>query len=299
MRQGLNAQFELVQTLGDLSNQATIHTFCSTDLVTGLPLTFSSPGLVRRMVPGGKEGDRVLVVEEPGWRLAAVVQASAAFPGLAPMRIKLPDDPQAPSHWAWCADGGIWNNLGTQGIEGDPRVPDLSVLCVNASAGAKPMRVWWCFVPGVSSVAAVARSVNILNLNTVAPRIEAIDRGVSRWAENQAAGGPAAPFTIVADMRPIAEAVELLFALPVDVGVQNLVATPWWIDLTARDRPDYIRTKTKLSKVKEKEVLALLLRGYANAWLASLTIQPFEASDLDDQHVRDISARLDVILAGT
>ena len=232
VRQGLTAQFDLNETLGDVAKHTTtIHTFCSTDLVTGMPLTFSSPGRVRRRVSGGKEGDRELIVEQPRWRLAAVVQASAAFPGIPPMRVKFPELAGAPSRWALCADGGIWNNLGTQGIGDQPHLPEMSVLCVNASARAKPMRPGWCFVPGIGVAAAVARSVNILNLNTVAPRIEAIDRDVLLWAQNSAAAVQSLPPTIVADMRSVADSVDLLRALPVDVGVDDLVATPWWIAL--------------------------------------------------------------------
>lgn len=283
-------------SLASLSGRAIAHEFCATDLVAGLPLTFSSrPAQIRRDAPGGDPA----VVETSQLSLAAVVRASAAFPGITPMLLPLEADPtRRLGRLAFCADGGIWNNLGTQAIDNDPSRHAMPVLCVNASALPRPTGTVRYLVPGFALVAALARSAAIMNRNTVEPRIKALNLDLAQWARAPEGrrSNKGIRVAAVADMRPIASATEALADLKVDVGLTSLVSLPWWRDLVGNADAGEILTKTKLTRVRSDEKRRLVLRGYANAWLASMLIQPFEPSELDDPQVARIRDRLETVI---
>jgi len=129
--------------------------------------------------------------------IAELTRASAAFPGIPPWRLKIPDDPtiklvsELPKV-AFLADGGLWNNLGTQAIREDRFIGryvdweagilrpyliapgDIPVLCLNGSAPLKPTKPWAFRVPGIALLKSMMQYAQILNANTVQPRIEAI-----------------------------------------------------------------------------------------------------------------------------
>jgi hypothetical protein len=257
--------------LGAVSGRRTAHEFCLTDLVTGLPITFSTVGAVARRCG---EGGAPAVAAMPKWRLANIVRASAAFPGIPPKLVRFRGDrPPGFGPIGFGADGGIWNNLGTQALNDSPRAAALPVLCINASAHAKAVRSWPYFVPGVAMAAALARTMTVLNRNTVEPRVEAIDAGVARWSvEQQTWSRP--PPAVVADLRSITCSVERVAALGVDVGLECLSGQPWWQTLVALDDDRQVRTPTTLNRIPRRDAAILVRRGYANAWLASLALQP-------------------------
>ena len=199
------------------------------------------------------------------------------------------------------ADGGIWNNLGTQAIEETPERDDLPILCVNASATLRSSPVWPYFIPGIAQVSAFARSATILSRNTVDPRVETIDRGVAEWTRN--ASGPDGPLiwqhpprAVVADMRTLEQTSRTIGTLGVDVGHSTLTVHRWWTTLAATVPEEEVVTKTTLARVAEREADLLIRRGYTNAWLASLLLQPFNPAEIEIAAVADICARLDRIL---
>ena len=186
------------------------HVFCSTDINSNAPFYFSTWG-------GGYTYSPAL-----GWarsgdtRLSTAVRASAAFPGgFPPKRLwvdiakynhgtheivwqlenvgrQVQDDlsgrliPPYRPRVLFLADGGIWNNLGTQAflehnldrLVGELHAenrwgrPEMRCIVANASAPLRPRKLWRLHMPLLGELAALRRSANILNVNTVAPRAE-------------------------------------------------------------------------------------------------------------------------------
>jgi hypothetical protein len=126
--------------LSSLNGSRVDHVFGMTDLVLGQPLYVSSQqqGMACRwlgkwLTPSGtthiNRTPLCQTFDASAWSLAEVVRASAAFPGIPPRRVRIPSDPVIPEvatapSVAFLADGGIWNNLGTQVLGGPiPRIP--------------------------------------------------------------------------------------------------------------------------------------------------------------------------------
>ena len=138
-------------------------------------------------------------------RLAEVVRASAGFPGIPPRRLavgrrrrfgrrseRLADNLFAvvpgfekPRDWdegnvMLLSDGGIVNNLGTQPLREDrfyrgkagpgALVPKV-LISANASAPITASHYWPYYLPGTSIVSQLWRCLQMLNMNTVAPRV--------------------------------------------------------------------------------------------------------------------------------
>ncbi|WP_455388078.1 patatin-like phospholipase family protein [Petrachloros mirabilis] len=177
------------------------HVFCSTDLNSNAPFYFSSwdGGYVYSPAFGFAKAGPVT--------LGTAVRASAAFPGgIPPKRFTIRNLEFHGSHheksWQvektrdrilgeykprvlFLADGGVWNNLGTQSLlehgiyHGPDRwtsgskntPPDLQLIVANASAPVRPKRLRRLHLPGLAEFSALSRSVNILTFNTVEPRI--------------------------------------------------------------------------------------------------------------------------------
>jgi hypothetical protein len=138
-------------------------------------------------------------------RLAEVVRASAGFPGIPPRRLAVgrrhrfgqrPERAEdslltfggqieKPRDWdegavMLLSDGGIVNNLGTQPLREDrfyrgkagPGVMAPQVLIsANASAPMMAGHYWPYYLPGISLVSQLWRCLQMLNMNTVAPRV--------------------------------------------------------------------------------------------------------------------------------
>jgi hypothetical protein len=197
----------------------------------------------------------------------------------------------------------VWNNLATQSLREEHRRRSQPVLCVNASAIPKSAWSGLYVIPGVALGAALARIAAILSRNTVDPRIEAINRDLdNRW--DPGALAVPADLVVVADMRPITQTARVFGTLAdahegseADAFRANLLAltaSEGWTRLVAEDGDSReVTTKTTLARVRRGDARLLLLRGYVNAWLASLVLAPtFSISDL---RVDRLLERLDVI----
>ena len=302
--------------LEELDRRSVEHVFCATDLVTGLPVTFSFGGTTvtptaYRRTPGGLDDSAPATVASGigTLQLADVVRASAAFPGIAPKLIRFDQSPDGLGHTGFCADGGVWNNLATQSLREERRHPFRPVLCINASAAPKrvPSLLYW--IPGVALGAALGRIAAIMSRNTVDPRIEAITDDLRRrWSPG--ATHPPSDVVVVADMRPIRKTVEVFRTLLDEDGQGSdvasfratfveLIASHGWAKLVANDgEGKELRTKTTLAKVARADARLLLLRGYVNTWVASLVVDPeFTGDEFDGARISatDFLVRLDKI----
>jgi hypothetical protein len=105
---------------------------------------------------------------------------------------KLPASLAAPTV-AFLADGGLWNNLGTQAQREDgflasyagrdtdgvlrpfARSPEyMPVLAINGSAPLKPSHPGAYRIPGIAMAAAMLSITRILTANTVVPRVDSM-----------------------------------------------------------------------------------------------------------------------------
>lgn len=184
--------------LGELA-RSILHVFCATDLPEGEPVFFlgwSGGGYIASVGLGAAEAGDL--------PLQTIVRASAAFPGGVPPK-RLPVRRfkfkryyrQQPV--LYLADGGVWNNLGTQWFEEmrelssifspnetwlqlpasvlqpsgtDWTLPGVDApheLLIDASAPLARVGEWRFGIPFLSEIAALSRSVGVLYQNTVSP----------------------------------------------------------------------------------------------------------------------------------
>jgi hypothetical protein len=217
--------------LSSLSGRKIDHVFCMTDLALGLPVYASSShgGMIwRRLRPGP-----LPPLDHPPFQsfsashltLAELVRASAAFPGIPPRRIHVPVDPQVElvahsPRVAFLADGGLWNNLGSQVVREDGfigthaawgngtlrpygRIPShVPLLCFNGSAPLAPTKVWSFQIPGVALARSLLQTTEILNANTVLPRVDSMTRAFERRTLRSLPPDHLDPVDLVADLRP-------------------------------------------------------------------------------------------------
>lgn len=197
------------KTVADL-DRSVEHIFCATDLKAGQPVylsTWSGGVWWRRHATdlkgeGGSAGNL---------RIAEVVRSSAAFPGIPPRRFHLQaTGPEEKMVSCFLADGGIWNNLGTQALLEDkyfhgavhplpgplfkleemaycqpPEVlRDLKqpFLCINASAETTDAPSWLLATPLIASAFGLVRSMQVLATNTVGPRVTAMHEALAMAA---------------------------------------------------------------------------------------------------------------------
>ena len=211
--------------LGDV-DRPVVHAFAATDLNSGAPFFFSTAG-------GGTVESPVLASATCAWMpLRDAVRASAAFPGgFPPKRLALGrsglvwtfrtagvDDFERRFGWAgrtrrprkegaeaprrlrppralFLADGGVWNNLGTDwvpkplgGVDGAADPPPCVRLVVDASAPVASRRLSGLALPGLAELLAVFRTMTVLYSNTVEPRIRALDGEAAQALRRRAAG---------------------------------------------------------------------------------------------------------------
>jgi hypothetical protein len=195
-------------SIASLSDRNIDHVFGMTDLVLGLPVYISSQqkGMLWRQLARGPSSvfgnPKIQTCDAGAWSIAEIVRASAAFPGIPPRRVLMPTDPVNPDvaaapRVAFLADGGMWNNLGTQVLREDqflgshatrengvPRpywtAPNMPLLIINGSATRRPSQPWKFYVPGLASLAALLQTTRILSTNTVVPRSNAMMRSFQR-----------------------------------------------------------------------------------------------------------------------
>ena len=211
--------------LGDLADRRVEHVFCSTDLVLGQPVNFTSwdGGTAWRLT-----GPAAVPYAAGGLSLAEVVRASSAFPGIPPLRLRVDSKLGRPRRTGvrqprtgvlFLADGGLWNNLGShvlrenrilRGREGSG--VGLPLLCVNSSApGAASAPVAYS-IPVVAQFAALFRTLKVLTVNTVQPRVKAIADGIVRRNALGTRPGPHDPLDIVVDLSGTARHEETVRA---------------------------------------------------------------------------------------
>lgn len=216
--------------LKSLSGTEVDHVFCMTDLVLGLPVYASSQhgGIMYRRLDFRKNdhNDYGFQTFDIGqMSLAEIVRASAAFPGIPPRRKKFPEDEQNTDvadkpRLGYLADGGLWNNLGSQVLREDQIIfthfawggkairpyglapAGVPLLCINGSAPLKSTQPWAFRVPGLAFVKSLVQTANILNANTVQPRVDAMNQAYEqRIGEGQRPdlGGPV---DLIVDLTP-------------------------------------------------------------------------------------------------
>jgi hypothetical protein len=176
-------------TLGDVKG-GTEHVFCATDLNHAGPWHFVAGSRAFSYSPAR---DLRGVVDTAEIRLQTVVRASAAFPGAFP-----PKRMHFGSKRAFLADGGVWNNLGTQwwGLDSTPferdrqaYLPNRSfvdrLLIVDAGLFLKPTAGIWFSLPFVGELLLLARAISVLYPNSVRPRVEALRASLDRWVDDE------------------------------------------------------------------------------------------------------------------
>jgi hypothetical protein len=217
--------------LGDLADRNVEHVFCSTDLVLGQPVHFSSwnGGSAWRMtgVTRTQFGSSGIRYGAESLSLAEVVRASSAFPGIPPLRLRsmaklsggvgggspsdigdaLVGSASAMPGVLFLADGGLWSNLGShvlrehhilRGRQGAG--VGLPLLCVNSSAAGAASAPVAYSVPVVAQFAALFRTLSVLTVNTVSPRVKAVADAMARRTALGTRPGPHDPLDIVVDL---------------------------------------------------------------------------------------------------
>lgn len=216
-----------------LSGRPIDHVFCMTDLALGLPVYASSQqgGMIwRRLKPEFNRisGVQFQTFDASKLSIAELVRASAAFPGITPRRLSIPSDPRIDlvaelPRVAFLADGGLWNNLGTQVSREDGFIgshaawddgvlrpyyarlaEEMPVLCFNGSAALNPTCTWAFSIPGIALLRSLLQATEILNANTVLPRVDAMRRKFHRrttWRATRPDHND--PLDLVADLSPI------------------------------------------------------------------------------------------------
>jgi hypothetical protein len=213
------------------------HVVCATDLVSGTPAYFLCGHEWWAYSPrfGFARDRRSRRPLRSKMRLSAAVRASTALPGLPPRLVRTrslewnsiwdykwePTSVRAeyaqlissneercgrprPPRWLALADGGLWNNLGTQYFERDAvpdvafevvkhRIPDRTpdddpgkLVVVDASGSVKSSLGSQIFVPFWSEIWALLRGSRTLYANTVVPRLRQINetqRSYWRWGD--------------------------------------------------------------------------------------------------------------------
>lgn len=214
-----------------LSGRQIDHVLCATDLALGLPVYASTQhgGVIWRRLGTERRSPWASLpfqtFDARELSIAELVRASAGFPGIPPRRLRIPSDPDNPftagtPSVAFLADGGIWNNLGSQVIREDGFIgdhmawdrgvvrpyglvpKDIPLFCFNGSAPLRPAHPWVFRIPGVALFSSLMQAMNILNANTVIPRVAGMTASVQRRAWSGRRPHYLDPADLVADLRP-------------------------------------------------------------------------------------------------
>ena len=108
------------------------------------------------------------------------------------------------------ADGGLWNNLGSHVLREhhilrgrEDADAGLPLLCVNSSApGAASAPVVYS-VPVVAQFAALFRTLRVLTVNTVQPRVKAIADAMARRNALATRPSPHDPLDVIVDLSDV------------------------------------------------------------------------------------------------
>lgn len=300
-------------TLSNLKNTTTHHILCATDLIGNAPIYFvgwKGGGYISSPLYGSGQGETVSV--------AAAVRSSAALPGLIRFRLfrsKSMDFEPAPGGekkvpgWLFLSDGGVWNNLATQWFERDmimdtggfrvvtartrkaltdapPNADPLSLalLIVDGSGTTSSVSGIPLATPVVGEVAALLRTLHILYVNTIRPRVRCIDQNTlnywrwgrhDRWDLDYDRKSAVAPLAWPTDWWT---AGRLMGAPPITDEEFSLRKRTWtdyyqdipdppckgFPDFPSKDGlPDFCsKVGTHLDRVSKGTAIALLMRGY-------------------------------------
>jgi predicted acylesterase/phospholipase RssA len=233
-----------------LASREVEHVFCATDLVQGQPLYVSTHegGMVWRRTTAISAGG-ILFVTGQKWQakdltIAEVVRASASFPGIPPKRLSFGrfsrlrrieeqrltfggrvHETEAPPALrargvAFLGDGGLWNNLATHVLREDQFLHGQRssgvmphILCINASAPLPPSSPVYYHIPGVAALWALIQSAQLLNVNTVQPRLQRMHEAQRRRAVYGTHLDAGEPLDAVADLSPISRNITSKTAL--------------------------------------------------------------------------------------
>jgi hypothetical protein len=219
--------------MSSLHGRGVEHVFCATDLVLGQPLYFSShnEGIIWRRTETLFVGGPLAVLSQL-WqartlRIAEVVRASASFPGIPPKRLSFgrwsgrtrldprpklsfggtvqePDEPPQPAV-AFLGDGGLWNNLGSHVVREDRflrggRAGVPSLLCINASAQPPKSSLVAYHIPGWALLHALIAGIQVLNTNTVQPRVHSMQQAQFRRVRTGVRPNALDPLDLIVDL---------------------------------------------------------------------------------------------------
>ena len=184
--------------LGDLDSRCG-HVFCATDLIAGCPFFFVA-GKHGYVYDAVRWHPSLYPARRSGWadasevKLQAVVRASAAFPGALPPKLFRFVNSSGKDTHVFLADGGVWNNLATQwwGADAEIALPDdlesedeglwfmslksdFRLFVVNAAAPVTPVKHHLFRIPLLAEIVALGRSMTMLYMNTVEPRVRGME----------------------------------------------------------------------------------------------------------------------------
>ena len=108
------------------------------------------------------------------------------------------------------ADGGLWNNLGSHVLREDGILHGevgagrgMPLLCVNSSAAGAASAPVTYSIPVVAQFAALFRTLRVLTVNTVQPRVDAITEAMARRNASGTRPGPLDPLDVVVDLTSV------------------------------------------------------------------------------------------------
>jgi hypothetical protein len=108
------------------------------------------------------------------------------------------------------ADGGLWNNLGSHVLREDGILHGavgagrgMPMLCVNSSAAGAASAPATYSIPVVAQFAALFRTLRVLTVNTVQPRVNAITDAMVRRNAAGTRPGPLDPLEVVVDLSSV------------------------------------------------------------------------------------------------
>jgi predicted acylesterase/phospholipase RssA len=183
--------------LGDLRTSSLEHALCCTDLIKPSPVYFSSLSISKNHDSGifvsRIEYPHCMIRCASSVPIASAVRASAAFPGIPPRLTHFKSTKEDVSYkniiggvvfdptphlnkTLLLADGGVWNNLGTQVLRELDAYPlrygDMALIIADASVPLPKQRVIPYSIPIWSLIRSLLRVSNIQHENTVEPRLE-------------------------------------------------------------------------------------------------------------------------------
>jgi hypothetical protein len=226
------------------------------------------------------------------------------------------------------ADGGLWNNLGTQvfredgfryGVAAIANAPAL-LLCINASATLRPSGILGYQLPGVSLITSLFRGMRILNTNTVLPRTQAMMNAAGMRAAHYSYPSQDDPLDVIVDLRTIEETrlqmvrywdlsyAPSVYGLPVERPEAE--QAPGYIDeetLDAINRFDgwkelkeltrgTVTIQTTLGRIDRNTARLLVALGYVNTFLMSWIVYPPSDPDREMAKLVHLRERLEDLL---